>query len=99
MPPRGVNTWGVDPLADDGTLRYDMVGYTSHKLPSHHDQFLASINLSRLDSMHRKTKRKWLTHLSKAEAAYRIKLKAQKKGQYTMWSYMGLVDPSKEGIT
>ena len=50
--------------------------------------------------MHRKTKKKWLTHLSKAdEAAYRIKLKARRKGQHTMWSYMGLVDPSKEGVT
>ena len=49
--------------------------------------------------MRRKTKEKWLTHLGKAEAAYRIKLKARKKGQHTMWSYMGLAEPSKEGVT
>ena len=70
-----------------------------HELLSHHDQFLASIDLSRLDGMRRKTKKKWLTHLDKAEAAYRIELKARKKGQHTMWSYLGMVDPSKEGVT
>ncbi len=59
----------------------------------------ASIDLTRLDGMRRKTKKKWLTHLDKAEAAYRIKLKAKKKGQHTMWSYLGMADPSKEGVT
>ena len=62
-------------------------------------QFLASIDLSRLEGMRRKTKKKWLTHLAKAEAAHRIELKARKKGQHTMWSYLGMADPSKEGIT
>ena len=76
-----------------GTWNIDM------RILSHHDQFLASIDLKKLGGMRRKTKKMRLTHLSKAEVAYRIELKAQKKGQHTMWSYMGLVDPSKEGVT
>ena len=49
--------------------------------------------------MRRKTKKKWLTHLGNTEAAYHIELKARKKGQHTMWSYLGLADPSKGGVT
>ena len=70
-----------------------------HELLSHHDQFLASIDRSRLGGMRRKMKKKWLTHFGKAEAAYHIELKSRKRGQHTMWSYLGLLDPSKEGVT
>ena len=54
---------------------------TSHKLLSHYDQFLATINLSKLGRMHRKTKnkKKWPTHLGKAKAAYPIELKARER--------------------
>ena len=87
--------------AEDRGLNERILWYVEHRheLLSHHDQFLASIDLSRLDGMRRKTKKKWLTHLDKAEAAYRIELKARKKGQHTMWSYLGMADPSKEGVT
>ena len=87
--------------AEDSRLNERILWYVEprHELLSHHNQFLASIDLSRLGGMRRKTKRKWLTHLGKADAAYRIELKVPKKGQHTMRSYMGLADPSKEGVT
>ena len=87
--------------AEDCGLDERILWYVEHrqKLLSHHDQFLASIDLSRLGGMRRKTKKKWLTHLGKAEAAYHIELKSRKRGQHTMWSYLGLLDPSKEGVT
>ena len=87
--------------AEDCELNERILWYVEHRheLLSHHGQFLASIDLIRLGGMRRKKTKKWLTHLSKAEAAYCIELKARKKGQHTMWSYMGLADPSEEGVT
>ena len=75
--------------------------YVEHRreILSHYDHSLASIDLSRLGGMRRKTKKKWITHLGKAEAAYCIELKARRKGQKMVLIYMGLVVPSKEGVT
>ena len=72
--------------AEDCGLNERILWYVEHrhKLLSHHDQLLVSIDLSRLGGMRRKTNEKWLTHLRKAEVAYCIKLKAQKTGQHTM---------------
>ena len=60
--------------AEDERLSVRVVSYVdqSHELVDHHDQFLAEIDLTRLNGMRRETKRRWIHHLNIAKRVWEV---------------------------
>ena len=58
-------------------------GYVEHRheLLDHHDQFLAEIDLTRLNRMRRETKRRWIHHLDIAKWAWEVEREQKNKHQ------------------
>ena len=88
--------------ADDRQLAARIVWYVHHKndILAHHDRFLADIDVTRLPTMPRRTKREWLRHLDRAQEAYRIENTQKAKGQHTIFDFFhAMADPGSDAIT
>ena len=104
------------PLADQVPRGVGLVGYTSDKhlseqiawytrnkaeVLAYQDHFVAELDLNRLHTMGRKTKKRLLGTLDKLRKRHQIERDQRLDNQRTILQCFGLVnkDPTKEGVT
>ena len=61
--------------------------YHKHEVLRRGDQFLANIDLTRLQYMRRLTKKRWIEHAEKAKKMTDMERKQREKGQTTITSF------------
>ena len=54
---------------------------------SRHDQFLANIDITRIDSMSLNTKRAWVRHLDRAREVFEVEDRQRAQGQHVITDY------------
>ena len=84
--------------ADDERLTARIVRYVEHihEFLDHHDQFLAGIDLTRLNRMKKETKRRWIHHLDIAKRAWEVEREQKNKHQQVLTRFFGRRERSAE---
>jgi hypothetical protein len=77
-------------IAEDNNLSERILWYMENKqqVLARGDQFMATIDVTRLHRMRRETKRTWVRHLDKLRAAFDIEKATRSKGQNAITQYL-----------